>query len=148
MNRFVWAIVAGLALCALGLLTFAGEVQAQGQDKVLGDTGLVRLGPGQVFRVIISAGARAGEVRFRRWQYLEAAGVPGTKRFEIANGDIRVQTTVAPGEAVSFDVPEVGSACGVVVSGSGPLKAQAAIVDGLTGKVITFTGTPVDGTGI
>lgn len=149
MKRYISCFLAAISIGTLGFLAVTPQAHAQGQgsNQVRGDTGLVRLGPGQMLRVFVSAGVRAAEVRFRRLEYSESVGVLGVKKFGVSDNAQTGLVDLQAGEGASFDVPDSGTVCRVITTGT-PVKVRAAVIDSTTGEILSFIGGADDGQSI
>jgi hypothetical protein len=101
---------AALILGALLWVNLAPAVFGQlGGRSLVADTGIIRLGPGQILRITISgrAGNDTLNVRFRRMYYVGSAN-GGVWRSSVAAQDTSHPITLASNEAASTDISQGG----------------------------------------
>jgi len=81
----------------------------QGGRSVVADTGIIRLGPGQILRITVTgqAGNDTLNVRFRRMYYVGSAN-GGVWRSSVTAQDISDPITLASNEAASTDISQGG----------------------------------------
>ncbi|MEQ1933999.1 MAG: hypothetical protein ABL962_08985 [Fimbriimonadaceae bacterium] len=136
----------------LALIVMASMARSAGgaPQKPKSDSGVVTLGPNQAMRVIISAKFQAANVRIRNFGYSVTGMVGGIKNLGVSGQAQSDLIAIAPGEAVSFDVPGVGAMVRAMVTTNNPdIQVTNAIVDTVTGDVESFIGGEGgDGTGI
>lgn len=92
------------------LVSFAATAQGQqGGRRLIADTGVIRLGSGQILRITINgqSGNDTLDVSFRRTYYVGSAN-GGVWRAMIASQDTTAPVTVSADEAVSVDMTNAG----------------------------------------
>ena len=120
---------------SLTLIIFASTTHAQPPERYFFDTGVVKLGPNQVLRIVIDWGDGApGQVRFGRTMY-----VPGPCNSDgvcklTGTNTYTGPTTLEKGDVASCDALLAGTyGRGIIVTTSQKVQVSAAIVDTTTG---------------
>jgi hypothetical protein len=135
-----------LSVVLVSLLSSDRTAQAQNQIRIIADTGVITLGPGQVLRVSITSPRDAASglpTGFRRIEYAQGACEGGVCKQTIESQTTTDVVTLAPGEAASIDLrrcvyPVCGGVYvrGVVLSSSRDVKVNAMIIDEITGEIV------------
>jgi hypothetical protein len=107
-NIFSIALILGTLLWPI---SFASTVQGQqGGRRLIADSGVVRLGPGQILRITINgqAGNDTLNVRFRRTYYMGTTNGGIWKTSNVVAQDTSAPITLASNEAASTDISQSG----------------------------------------
>jgi len=151
-RRITLSIAITLSIVAISLTSSDTAVSAQNQIRIVGDTGVIKLGPNQVLRVGAVDGDTDGSdfLVFRRVGYTQDACNGGVCRLVASSQTTSSPIALMPGEAVSFQVgPDVqGNGVRVVVLSNGRnMRGNASIVDQVTGATVTSWSWGVANTG-
>jgi hypothetical protein len=98
LNALLWPVLASTA---------QGQ---QGGKRLIADSGVIRLGPGQILRITINgqAGNDTLNVRFRRMYYVGSANGGVWKTSSVVAQDTSDPITLAANEAASTDLSQGG----------------------------------------
>jgi hypothetical protein len=120
---------------SLTLITFVSTAHAQPPERYFYDTGVVKLGPNQVLRIVINWGdGSAGQVRFGRTMYTPGPCTADGVCKLAGSNTYTGATTLAQGDVASCDVLAAGTyGRGIVVTTSQKVQVSAAIVDATNG---------------
>ena len=131
-----------VSIVAVSLISFESRVTAENQIRVVGDTGVITLGPNQELRV---TAAPPGDVDgadflvFRRIGYMQDACSGGVCKLVAASQTNSGPIELMPNEAAMTRVgPEIHNNVRVVVlSNRRRMRATATIIDMTTGNVVS-----------
>ena len=151
-RRITLSIAIALSIVALSLTSSDTAVSAQNQLRVVGDTGVVKLGPNQVLRVSAVDGDTDGAdfLLFRRVGYTQDACDGAVCKLVPSSQTTSSPISLMPGEAVTFQVgPDVqGNGVRVVALSNGRnMRGNASIVDQVTGATVTSWSWGVSNSG-
>lgn len=141
-RKITLSILTALVLCIVlvSLTSSDSRVEAQNQIRIVADTGMIKLGPNQVLRVIMKDGSNNMTLEnyaFRRIEYTQDDCNGGVCRHTISSQSQTAPITLALGEALSFNVgPDVqgNGVRAAVLSNSRNVLVTAAIINTLTGQ--------------
>jgi hypothetical protein len=141
-RRITLSIAITLSIVAISVTSSDTAVSAQNQISVVGDTGVIKLGPNQVLRVGAVDGDTDGSdfLLFRRVGYTQDACNGGVCKLVASSQTTSSPISLMTGEAVTFQVgPDVqGNGVRVVVlSNDRSMHGNASIVDQVTGAIVT-----------
>ncbi len=138
-RKITLSIALALSVILVLLTSSDSTVTAQNQIKIVAGTGVITLGPNQVLRLTVNAGAGNDTIklRFRRQEYIETETTGGIRKLAVASQDVSDLITLAPGEAVSYNVSELGLGrelgCYVYSDSNQNLQVNLHIIDTATG---------------
>ena len=140
MKRRITLSIALVVSITLVVLTSSdSKIEAQNQIRIVANTGVVTLGPNQVLRLTVNTGAGNDtiKVRFRRQEYIETETTGGIRKLAVASQEVSDLITLAPGEAVSYNVSELSLGrelgCYVYSDSNQNLQVNLHIIDTVTG---------------
>ena len=151
-RRITLSIAITLSIVAISLTSSDMPVSAQNQLRVVGDTGVIKLGPNQVLRVGAVDGDTDGSdfLVFRRVGYTQDACNGAVCKLVVSSQTTSSPISLMPGEAATFQVgPDVqGNGVRVVVLSNGRnMRGNASIVDQVTGATVTSWSWGVSNSG-
>jgi hypothetical protein len=139
----------------LSLAFFYPTTQGQEQQKTrvtVADTGILTLNENQMLRVTVTGDwdgngdVSGAELFFRRLEYAQVSRSGGASKTALSSKTTSDSITLAPGEDVSFDIPNTAFGVrGVVMSNRPDVRVTAQIINRTTGGVEAFSG--FDGSG-
>lgn len=143
-RRITLSIALSLIVIFTSLTSSDSRVEAQNQLRIVGDTNVVTLGPGQILRTIIVGDVTGNAMpTFKKIGYTQETCNGGICKLNAAAQNTSDPILLAAGEGALFDVPAEFPAVRVVVLSSSPnVKVNAAIVDAVTGAVISMLSAP------
>jgi hypothetical protein len=121
----------------LSLVILPATARGQQPRKFTADSGIVTLGPNQILRITVNAGAGNDTitVRFKRMEYTPAAcNANGVCKHSLSNQRTSAPLMLAPGEAASVDLIATTYGRGIVLSDSQNARVTLQIVDTTTGQ--------------
>jgi len=131
-----------LLLLANFLPTTQGQ-QPQSQRIHVADTGIITLSRNQMLRLTVTGdwdGDVGTELLFRRLEYAQVSSSDGVRKTTLASQTASDAVTLAPGEDVSFDIPNIAFGVRGVVSSNRPdVRVTAQIINRKTGEVQAFS---------
>ena len=131
-----------LLLLANFLPTTQGQ-QPQSQRIHVADTGIITLSRNQMLRLTVTGdwdGDVGTELLFRRLEYAQVSSSDGVRKTTLAAQTASDAVTLAPGEDVSFDIPNIAFGVRGVVSSNRPdVRVTAQIINRKTGEVQAFS---------
>jgi hypothetical protein len=142
MRRIVSSPIAVILAVSVTLISFASTTHAEPPPRYLFNTGVVKLGPNQILRIVIDWGdGTAGQVRFGRTIYTQGpCNAEGVCKLTGINS-FAGPTTVQPGVVASCDVLAAGTyGRGLVITSSPKVRVNAAIVNATTGTTDVLIG--------
>ena len=137
-RKITFSIVLGVGIVLALLMKADSSVGAQNQIRIAGDTGVLKLGPGQILRITASPAGGNSAVAFRRMEYMPTDCNGGVCKLAVASQSTTNPTMVASGEGLFYEYIEIDSVRVVVLSNSRDVKVNALIVDAATGKIEVF----------
>jgi hypothetical protein len=145
-RRIILSIALALSIVLVSLMSSDSSVAAQNQIKIVADTGMVALGPGQTLRLTVAAPVGVVNLdhhilEFRRINYTENVCSGNVCKQSVASVTNSGAIALLPGEAASFHIgPEIygNGVRGVVLSNSRDLRVNAMIIETATGKIVSL----------
>jgi hypothetical protein len=142
MTRNAGRPIAVALAVSLTLINLVATMRAAPSQRYVFNTGVVKLGPNQVLRIIIDWGdGTAGQVRFGRTTYVQGpCNSDGVCKLTGSN-TFTGPTTIGIGDVASCDVLAAGTyGRGIVVTTSQKVHVSAAIVNATTGATEVLIG--------
>lgn len=138
-GRISLSIALALSVGLISLMQSDAPVQAQNQMRVVGDTGVVKLGIDQILRITVNAGSGNDTiaVRFRGMTYMQSGCSGGVCKSVLTSQNNSSPLLLMPNEAASYDFGD-NSASDVrvrVLSNNRDVRITVAIINNLTGEV-------------
>ena len=142
-RRITLSIALALSIVLVSLMSSDSTANAQQERRLSFDTGILTLGPGQILRISVNAGAGNDtmNVRFTKIEYIRRCTYPICGLFRTSQTTSET-TTLTAGEGVSIDINQVEfNAVRGIVAGNfigTDVKAPRAtvqIIDEATGEV-------------
>jgi hypothetical protein len=141
-RRIAFSIALGLSIVGVALLSSDSTVGAQNQMRLVGDTGIVMLGPNQTLRVAATPGDVDGAdfLVFRRMEYAQNGCNAGACKYSVASQTTSPTMTLLPGEARFMDTTfdDQSTVRVLALSNSRKLRVSVQIIDRATGEVNAF----------
>lgn len=136
-RQITLSIALVLSLVSVSLASSDSTAEAQNRLRVVGDTGVITLGPDQVLRMTATGdGQLLGNliVSFRRTGYIEQGNIYG-----LASQATTSPVRLRPSEAASIDFnrDETDAVRGMVLSNRRNVRVTAAIINTSTGETIS-----------
>jgi len=146
MKRRILTIALALIIGATTFITSDSFAHAQGQMRMVADSGVITLGPNQVLRVTVAGGdANADDnvrVRFRQIGYEPCQPSP---KLCVASQTTSNPITLAPNEAAVVDAADYVVWRTVVLSNRRNVKVTSIVFDTSTQRVVSiFTNDTID----
>lgn len=139
MKRRICFTIAIVSIVAVISLTRSDStVTAQNQLRVVADTGLVTLGPGQILRITVNgmAGNDTFAFRFRQREYAQTDCNAGVCKFALVSQTMSDLQISVPNEGSKVDFMGTNAAGSVaVLSNTRIVRVNAMIIDQATGQV-------------
>jgi len=141
------ALVLGIVL--FSLMSSDWRVGAEPPQRFVFDTGLIKVGAGQMLTVFVAMGDFNGDGSvdgadyvFRRFEYVQGPCTgDDVCRLAIGSQTVSAVTHLTPGQAASIAVdpsdPNGNTVRAVVVSNKRSARVTASIIDTVTGKTIS-----------
>ena len=136
-------LVLGVLLLLANFLPTTQGQQPQSQRRHVADTGIITLSRNQMLRLTVTGdwdGDVGTELLFRRLEYAQVSSSDGVRKTTLASQTASDAVTLAPGEDVSFDIPNIAFGVRGVVSSNRPdVRVTAQIINRKTGEVQAFS---------
>ena len=141
-QKITISIALVLSITILALMRSDSTAQAQNQIKIVADTGVVTLGPGQTLRLSIisprdSASGLPTGVRFRQVNYMESGCSGAVCKQVVSSQNVSDVVTLQPGEAALFDMIDPTGQV-LVLSNNQDVRVNAMIIESATGKIVSL----------
>ena len=140
-RRITLSIAIVLSVALVSLITSDLRVDAQNQIRVIADTGLIKIGPGQILRLTATPAGGINTVSFRRMEYMQTTCDGGVCKLAVASQSSTDPTLVGPGEAASI---YMGGDTGthevraVVLSNSKEVTVTGMLIDMASGNTVAL----------
>ena len=155
-RRITLSIALTLSVVLVSLMSSDQAAKAQQGRRVVGDTGIITLGPSQVLRMTVNSD-EDGDVDgadflvFRRIEYSQGAcGGSGVCKLAVASQTTSNPIALMPGEAALYDISDGTSNTvgvrGVVLSNRRNVRVTGIVFDTSTWRVVTFVNAALDNT--
>ena len=155
-RRITLSIALTLSVVLLSLMSSDQAAKAQQGRRVVGDTGIITIGPNQVLRLTADFDLDgdvdgADFLVFKRIEYSQGAcGGSGVCKLAVASQTTSNPIALTPGEAALYDIPEGTSNTvgvrGVVLSNRRKVRVTGIVFDTSTWRVVTFVNATLDNT--
>ena len=138
-GRITLSKVLVLSVVLLSLMSWGTTVNAAAARSWVADSGMVTLGPNQIFRVTVAntSSQRSLTVTFTA-QFTSVTCVGGVCTHTVASQTTTSPVTLAPGQAASHDIippPSAAALRAIVVANSLDMHVNGLIIDATTGDV-------------
>ncbi len=150
-RRITLSIALMLSVVLVSLMSSDQAAKAQQGRRIVGDTGIITLGPNKVLRMtgdfdLDGDVDGADFLVFRRIEYSQGAcGGSGVCKLAVASQTTSNPIALTPGEAALYDIPDGTSNTvgvrGVVLSNRRNVRITAIVFDTSTQRVVTFVNT-------
>ena len=143
-RRIILSIMLSLSIVLVLLTSSDSRVAAQNQIRIVADTGVVTLGPGQTLRVSVTSPRDAASglpTGFRRIEYTQGACNSGVCKNEISSQTTSAPIPLAANESLQVDLDWSANVSGsriVVLSNSRNAQVNVLIITTATGEVVAF----------
>jgi hypothetical protein len=151
-HRLTLSIAFVLIVLIAGLIKSDSTVNAQQPQKFVFDTGIIILdndGETEVARITVATGAGddAVTIAFRQMTYTENGCNDGVCRQTVSSQNQSAPIVLVPGEALSVAIDPSDPSGNtfvraVVLSNTPNVKVNAAIINAVTGELITMISAP------
>jgi hypothetical protein len=138
-RQIIISIALATSFILLSLTSSDSTVKAENRIRVIADTGVVTLGANQFLRIslIFDDTEGAESVSFRRLVYAPGACSGGICKLAAVSQTTSPVITAQPGEAILFDLIDPQGQV-KVISNARRARVGIAIIDSLTGKVVSY----------
>ncbi len=139
-RKITLSIAFVLSIVLVSLMSSDSTVKAQNQIKIIGDTGVITLGPNQKLRVTVLGYGSFGElprVRFTQTKYAQVACNGGVCKLAAVSQTASDVITLQSGEAALFDMIDPQGQV-KILSNSRNVRVNALIIDTVTGDVVSL----------
>jgi hypothetical protein len=138
-RRITLSIALALSIVVLSLMSWEPTVNAAAARRYFADSGMVTLGPNQLFRVTVAntSSQRSLTVTFTA-QFTSVNCVGGVCTHTVASQTTTSPVTLAPGQAASHDIiqpPSAAALRAIVAANSPDMQVNGLIIDATTGQV-------------
>ena len=140
-RKIILSIAIVVSLTIILLTSSDSRVEAQNQVRIIADTGVITLGPNQILRITVNSrqGNDTIKLRFRKQEYIETVTAGGIRKLVLSSQDTSDFITMAPGEAVSYNINELGLGrelgCGVYSDTTQNIHVNLHIINTVTGAL-------------
>jgi hypothetical protein len=138
-RRITLSTALALSIVVLSLMSWEPTANAAAARTYFADSGMVTLGPNQIFRVTVAntSSTRSLIVTFSA-QVTTVTCVGGVCTHTVASQTTTSPVTLTPGQAASHDIiqpPGAGAMRAIVAANSPDMQVNGLIIDATTGDV-------------
>ena len=141
-RKIILSIALVLSVVLVSLMSSDSTAKAQQQNRFRADTGIVTLGgPNQILRVTVVGALDLNDlfIRLNRQSFTQDVCNGGVCKLTVASQSTSAPILLMPGEAASFDIPNTAFGVRAVIeSNRRDVRANAMIIDSVTGEVVAF----------
>ena len=133
-HKITLSIALALSVVLVSLMSSDSTAKAQQPQRYRADTGLVKLGPGQILRITASPAGGNYTFVFRQTGYMQTSCNGGVCKLAVESQSTTNPIPLLSGEAAFYDIGggDTGTheVRGVVLTNSQNVKVNAAVIDG------------------